>query len=194
MKLASFVTESTADSLDLSEFFTGLDQPVISEIKDLLVKFKGYKVETHDSTDTELFIHVSNGLVDFDFSFYKEDSGATDATVDLAAMVNDKYVYNAGEHLDTNVAGHKIALMNTLSREFSLSRPGRLNEYVAQILNAAHAFSEWYFDISATAGKVKLMKITTDLEDGSSNSVWKWTPYVGQFWVDGEHVTARTAQ
>ena len=68
----------------------------------------------------------------------------------------------------------------------------RVVEFLDNALKVASAFEDWYFEISGSVGKIKLIKITTDLEDGSSNNVWKWTPYAGQFWVDGDHIEARS--
>ena len=189
MKLTA-LHESPFDTMEFSKFTSGLDQQIVDEINTLLAKFKGYKITSQDATDTDLFVHMSNGLIDFDFSFYKEDSDGSDAIVEVASMVNSKYVHGS-EKIDTNIAAHKVALLNSFSREFRLDKPERLNQHVETVLNVAKAFEDWYFEISGNAGKLKLIKITTDLEDESSNNVWKWTPYAGQFWVDGDHIEAR---
>jgi hypothetical protein len=75
-----------------------------------------------------------------------------------------------------------------------MTREARLFDYVDELLQVASAFEEWYFDVTEKAGsKVKLIKITTDLEQGHSNNTWKWTPYLGQFFVEGNKSTARVA-
>lgn len=189
MKLTA-LHEASSSILELSEFTSGLSQQNIDGINALLAKFKGYKVTSSDVTDSDLFVHMSNGLVEFDFSFEKSDNN-TIVIVEIAAMVNSKYVHGA-EGIDSNVEGHKIALLNSFSRAFRIDRQERLNQFVDGALKVASAFEDWYFEISGSVGKIKLIKITTDLEDGSSNNVWKWTPYAGQFWVDGDHIEARS--
>ena len=73
-------------------------------------------------------------------------------------------------------------------------REARMFDYVDSILKIASEFEEWYFDVAGAAGKkVKLIKITEDLERGHSNNTWKWTPYLGQFFVEGSETTARLA-
>lgn len=192
MKLESFLQESL-DSIDISKFTDGVEPKSLATIKIILSKLKAYsKVSLEDVREDEMFLHVTNGLVSFDMSFSKDQNidGETIAIAEIAVLVNHNYVHNADnipEH-----SGHLYALLNTLSREFDLRRQERVVAFLDNALKVASAFEDWYFEISGSVGKIKLIKITTDLEDGSSNSVWKWTPYAGQFWVDGDHIEVRS--
>jgi hypothetical protein len=83
--------------------------------------------------------------------------------------------------------------MNSLSRDFDLAREERLNDFVDQVLKIASEFEDWYFDISGKFGKAQLIKTPLDMESGSSNSQHKWTPYLGQFFTNGDQTVARVA-
>lgn len=194
MKLQSFITEQTLADLDISEYIDNLNPDHAKIIKELLAKFKSFsKIDSTDISSDEMYLHVSNGLIEFDFSFtkdmYDEKNSANAGydffpVVEIAAMLNHQIVY-LGDQARNNYDVHKIALVNDYSRSFAIPRQDRLFAWVDSTLSAADDFQEWYFDISGKAGKkVKLVKITTDLEDGSSNGVWKWTPYLGQFYID----------
>ncbi len=195
MKLQSFLQESSVENIDISEFTLNIDPQQSDTLARFLAKFKAYNnISLKDINEDEIFLHISNGLIDFDFSITKDTStpdGKPIVVAEIAAMVNHNYIH--GHDKIKEHEGHKYALLNSLSREFDVSREERFMSYVDKVLSAAKAFEEWYFDVSGSVGKIKLIKITTDLEDGSSNNVWKWTPYAGQFWVDGEHVVERTA-
>ena len=199
MKLQSFLKEETLADIDVSEFTDNLDPKHVSAIKKLLEKFKKYtKITLNDVSAEDMFFHVSNGLVDFDFSFGK-DTAFNDneqypyyPTVEIASMVNHTIVFGHEKMQEHDT--HKYALSNTLSRDFDMVREARMFDYVDAILKIANEFEEWYFDIAEAAGKkVKLIKITEDLERGHSNNTWKWTPYLGQFFVEGNDSTARVA-
>ena len=196
MKLQSFLKESTVADEDISEFMEGLDPKFETQIKDLLKMFSRYKnIGNVDVSDDTMIFHIGNGLVEFDFTFTKEeftDHGVRSLRpiLEFAAMLDSKIVFGADNISEHEY--HKIALMSTFVRSFDLANT-RYLDYIQLTLGVAKAFEEWYFDISGEVGKrVKLIKITTNLEDGSSNSVWKWTPYLGQFFHDGKDITART--
>ena len=199
MKLQSFLKEESLADIDISEFTDNLDPKHIAAIKKLLEKFKKYsKITLNDVSSDDMFFHVSNNLVDFDFSFGK-DTAFNDneqypyyPTVEIASMVNHTIVY--GHEKMQEYDTHKYALANNLSRDFDMVREARLFEYVDNIIKLAGEFEEWYFDITESAGKkVKLIKITEDLQRGGSNNTWKWTPYLGQFFIEGGESTARVA-
>ena len=199
MKLQSFLKEESLSDIDISEFTENLDPKHVAAIKKFLEKFKRYsKITLNDVSSEDMFFHVSNNLVDFDFSFGKDtafndnDQYPYYPTVEIAAMVNHTIVFNHEKMQEHDT--HKYALSNTLSRDFDMVREARMFDYVDAILKIANEFEEWYFDIAEAAGKkVKLIKITEDLERGHSNNTWKWTPYLGQFFVEGNDSTARVA-
>lgn len=199
MKLQSFLKEESLADIDISEFTDNLDPKHINAIKKLLEKFKKYsKITLNDVSSDDMFFHVSNNLVDFDFSFGKDTAFHEDEqypyypTVEIAAMVNHTIVYGHEKMQEHDT--HKYALANQLSRDFDMVREARMFDYVDSILKVANDFEEWYFDITEAGGKkVKLIKITEDLERGHSNNTWKWTPYLGQFFVEGNESTARVA-
>ena len=199
MKLQSFLKEESLADIDISEFTENLDPKHVNAIKKLLEKFKKYsKITLNDVSSDDMFFHVSNNLVDFDFSFGKDTAFHEDEqypyypTVEIAAMVNHTIVYGHEKMQEHDT--HKYALANQLSRDFDMVREARMFDYVDSILKVANDFEEWYFDITEAGGKkVKLIKITEDLERGHSNNTWKWTPYLGQFFVEGSETTARLA-
>lgn len=197
MKLQSLLQEDTFTDLNLSEFIQGLDAKYETKIRNLLNKFKSYnKIQTNDSNEDNFFFHITNNLVEFDFIFSKEEgnlnSGEPYISVQIAAMVNDKIVFNSHKIEEHNY--HLIALDNTFSRKFQMANEHKCFEFADHILKVASDFEEWYFDIVSSAGsKVKLIKISIDLESGYSNSTWKWTPYLGQFFVEKDEITVRTA-
>ena len=199
MKLQSFLKEESLADIDISEFTENLDPKHVNAIKKLLEKFKKYsKITLNDVSSDDMFFHVSNNLVDFDFSFGKDTAFHEDEqypyypTVEIAAMVNHTIVYGHEKMREHDT--HKYALANQLSRDFDMVREARMFDYVDSILKVANDFEEWYFDITEAGGKkVKLIKITEDLERGHSNNTWKWTPYLGQFFVEGNESTARVA-
>ena len=199
MKLQSFLKEESLSDIDISEFTDNLDPKHAAAIKKLLEKFRKYsKVTLNDVSSDDMFFHVSNNLVDFDFSFGKDTAFNENEqypyypTVEIASMVNHNIVYNHAKLQEHDT--HKYALTNTLSRDFDMVREQRMFDYVDKILKIASDFEEWYFDITEAGGKkVQLIKITEDLERGHSNNTWKWTPYLGQFFVEGDESTARVA-
>lgn len=199
MKLQSFLKEESLSDIDISEFTDNLDPKHAAAVKKLLEKFRKYsKITLNDVSSEDMFFHVSNNLVDFDLTFGKDTAFHQDEqypyypTVEIASMVNHTIVHNHEKMQEHDT--HKYALSNIFSRDFDMVREQRMFDYVDQILKIASEFEEWYFDIAEAAGKkVKLIKITEDLERGHSNNTWKWTPYLGQFFVEGDESTARVA-
>ena len=186
MKLSSFLIEESLDQLDISPYLKGLDPNEVMVVKELLDKFKKFnKITLDDINEDEMFLHVTDGIVDIDFTFTKdEDQGALRAAVEIASMVNHKFVYGH-EKLSEHDA-HKYALTQTFSRDFAVSRSQRLLEYADYIVDVAEKFNDWYFDMSGEYGKMKLIKTPYDVIDGSSNNEWKWIPVAGIFFAAGQ--------
>ena len=193
MKLQSLHESSLADT-DISKFVDNVDEKYVPIIKEILSKFKAYnKVTLDDVQEDDMFFHITNGLVDFDLSFSKDDSGDEFfPAIEIASMVNHEYIY---QH--EKISEHetfKYALTNSFSRDFGLNRKERVLEYIDRLLEVASAFADWYFEISGEHGKVKLLKTITNLEEGSSTNVWYWTPYLGQFSVPTDSSLKPTAK
>lgn len=187
MKLQSFLSESSATSLDISKFVSGLDPKYEKRIKEILSKFSKYKVESSDVSDDLFLVNVSNGLIDFDLTFSKDDQFNDKeiyVSVEIASMVNMKYVHDA-EKIKHENDHYKIALTQTFSSEKILTDtlyPSAI-KFVEDLLTIAEEFEQWYFDLSAEYGKVKLTKTTYNVEDRSSDNIWKWIPICGYFWA-----------
>lgn len=188
MKLTSFLQEETTETLDISSFIENLKPEEQQSIKEFMAKFKGFnKITLNDISADDMFIHITDGIVDFDFSFSKDLSSTDDgyeAVVEIASMVNHKFVF--GHEKMSEHETHKYALTQTFSREFLFRRKDRLFEYVDYILKVANAFNDWYFDMSGEYGKLKLIKTPYDVVDGSSNNEWKWIPVGGVFFAAGQ--------
>lgn len=191
MKLASFLKEEKLSQLDISEFTEGLSAEQVSTITQLLKRFDSFtKITLNDISEDDMFLHVSDGLVDIDFTFDKtEEIGTLTAGVDIASMVNHELIFQS-EKLSENEI-HKYALTQIFSREFDLSRKEALFAHADWIIGVTKKFNDWYFDLSAEYGKIKLMKTTFEIEDGSSNSDWKWIPVAGVFFAPGKTGTVR---
>lgn len=191
MKLASFLKEEKLSQLDISEFTEGLSAEQVSTITQLLKRFDSFtKITLNDISEDDMFLHVSDGLVDIDFTFDKtEEIGTPTAGVEIASMVNHELIFQS-EKLSENEI-HKYALTQIFSREFDLSRKEALFAHADWIIGVTKKFNDWYFDLSAEYGKIKLMKTTFEIEDGSSNSDWKWIPVAGVFFAPGKTGTVR---
>jgi len=191
MKLASFLKEEKLSQLDISEFTEGLSAEQVSTITQLFKRFDSFtKITLNDISEDDMFLHVSDGLVDIDFTFDKtEEIGTPTAGVEIASMVNHELIFQS-EKLSENEI-HKYALTQIFSREFDLSRKEALFAHADWIIGVTKKFNDWYFDLSAEYGKIKLMKTTFEIEDGSSNSDWKWIPVAGVFFAPGKTGTVR---
>lgn len=187
MKLQSFITEQTVDALDISKFVEGLDKKYQKSVKTFLARFKSFKPVSTDVREEEMYIRVSNGLVDFDFEFYRE-SGINEEypVVGLAAMINHKYVFNS-ENIQEHEY-HLIALVQVFSRELAFDRENSLFKNTDHLINVAEKFTEWYFDLSAKYGKVKLTKTTFNPLDNSFGNSWRWIPVTGFFFADNDKI------
>lgn len=182
MKLQSLLQEESIDSLDISAFTSELNSVLTNNLKEVFLKFKQFnKITLNDISEGDIFLHITDGIVDFDLEFSKD--GAGDVVVEIASMVNHRFVYNH-EHL-SETDSYKYALSNTFARSFSLNRKQRLLDYVDHIVQVAEKFNEWYFELSGKYGKMKLTKVPYDITTGSTNSDWKWMPVGGVFLAAG---------
>jgi hypothetical protein len=191
MKLTSFLKEEKLSGLDISEFTEGLSSEQVSTITQLLKRFDSFtKITLNDISEDDMFLHVSDGLVDIDFTFDKtEEVGTLAAGVEIASMVNHELIFQA-EKLSEHET-HKYSLTQIFSREFDLSRKDALLAHADWVIDVTKKFNDWYFDLSAEYGKIKLMKTTFEIEDGSSNNDWKWVPVGGVFFAPGKTGTIR---
>ena len=68
MKLQSFLKEESLADIDISEFTKSLTPEYTEAIKKLFARFKSYsKISLNDVREDDMFFHISNGLIDFDF-------------------------------------------------------------------------------------------------------------------------------
>lgn len=191
MKLTSFLKEEKLSELDISKFTEGLSSEQISTLTQLLKKFDSFtKITLNDISEDDMFLHVSDGLVDIDFIFHKtEEVGTISAGVEIASMVNHALIFQSEKLSEYET--HKYSLTQTFSRDFDLRRKDALLAHADWVINVTKKFNDWYFDLSAEYGKIKLMKTTFEIEDGSSNSDWKWIPVAGVFFAPGKTGTVR---
>lgn len=182
MKLQSLLQEESIDSLDISAFTSELNSALVNNLKELFSKFKQFnKIDLKDISEGDIFLHISDGIVDFDLSLSKD--GDNDVNIEIASMVNYRFIFDHENISETDT--HKYALTNIYSRSFSLSRKERLLDFVDQLVEIAEKFNDWYFDLSGKYGKMKLTKIPYDITTGSTNSDWKWIPVGGIFLATG---------
>ena len=165
MKLTSFLKEEKLSELDISKFTEGLSSEQISTLTQLLKKFDSFtKITLNDISEYDMFLHVSDGLVDIDFIFHKtEEVGTIDVGVEIASMVNHALIFQSEKLSEYET--HKYSLTQTFSRDFDLRRKDALLAHADWVIDVTKKFNDWYFDLSAEYGKIKLMKTTFEIED-----------------------------
>lgn len=181
MKLQSLY-ENALESSNFPKFYGALNDQDRETFDEILTKFKKFTVTSHDDADDQLLIHVSNGIVEFDFTFSLDGENPKYLALDLASMISDKYILYASHINETEF--HKIALTQSFSRDFDLGRKQKALEYVDYLVDTSEKFTEWYFDLSEKHGKILLTKANLNIEDGSSSGVWNWIAVGGTFFAD----------
>lgn len=188
MKLDTLIQENTIDHFDnsklmLNDAFSEIEKQNVKTIISKFSKFsKNFQLDL--DTQNEFNFTMSNGLADFEFTFFGEDSGTSnnpEIYFGLSLNVNESYIFNNARSNDqeSRVIGNNSTGLMPLSSAFF----NRALKYCDNMLKIASEFTLWYFKLSSKCGKIKLVKTRENLVDGSSNGTRRWVPYAGEFSV-----------
>ena len=168
MKLESFLRESIENTKAWAAI-SSLDEESAEAVKKVVAsvkafKFVGEEVENpEDAHDGRGKIHMefSDGLLDV---VVKVSTSETDGVLEFgylmcAARVNKKYLVGSPDN------GKELTY-------FSHFRKGdtKLDDKIADFTKIVSEFSDWYFDMSGTYGKVKLFRTHYEIIEGYHNS------------------------
>lgn len=187
MKLDTLIQENTIDHFDnsklmLNDAFSEIEKQNVKTIISKFSKFsKNFQLDL--DTQNEFNFTMSNGLADFEFTFFGEDSGTSnnpEIYFGLSLAVNKSYIINnasRSNELDSRSIGNNSNALMPLSPSFF----NRSLRYCDNMLKIASEFTLWYFKLSSKCGKIKLVKTRENLVDGASDGTRRWVPYAGEF-------------
>jgi hypothetical protein len=177
MKLSTLVKEDAASSgiKLIASTSPAFAASLSSALAELSKKYK-FVGEKEDTANSRITFEYSNGLVKILVIVIFSEANKKPAALYARATVNEKYLLN----IDGFKNGNSLVSGNVLpvSSERDIAD---IVEAIQAVAKIGEEFSDWYFDMSGTFGKVKLARVETNPFGNNASGAQRFVAVAGEF-------------